>query len=98
MVVWADEDYFNLVGAKKSTSWFVATLYGNPIFVSTKNKPIVAQSTTKPEFLAIKKFEKKLRCLSMFIVSIGLKTGIPTILKGNMGAVFLIEEAQLNPN
>ncbi|MBW0582771.1 hypothetical protein O181_122486, partial [Austropuccinia psidii MF-1] len=34
----------------------------------------------------------------MLLTSIGLKTGIPTILNDNHGAVFIAEEAQLNPN
>ncbi|MBW0479024.1 hypothetical protein O181_018739 [Austropuccinia psidii MF-1] len=34
----------------------------------------------------------------MLITSIGLKTGIPTILKDNMGEVSIMEAAQINPN
>ncbi|MBW0520649.1 hypothetical protein O181_060364 [Austropuccinia psidii MF-1] len=98
LVRWANADYGDSVLTKKLTSGFVVTLYGNPISWCTKKQPIVAQSTTKAEFVAINKRPKQLRLLSMLLTSIGLKSGIPTILNDNRGAVFITEGAQLNPN
>ncbi|MBW0520233.1 hypothetical protein O181_059948 [Austropuccinia psidii MF-1] len=98
LVGWADSDYSNSVLTKKLTSGFVVTIYGNPVLWCTKKKPIVAQSTTEAEFVAIKKSAKQLRWLSILLTSISLKSGIPTILNDNRGVVFITEEAQLNPN
>ncbi|MBW0525237.1 hypothetical protein O181_064952 [Austropuccinia psidii MF-1] len=80
------------------TSTFVATPYGNPILSSTKKQPIVAQSTTEAKFVAINKCTKQLRGMSTLATSIGLRSGITTISNDNRGAVFIAEEAQLNPN
>ncbi|MBW0553577.1 hypothetical protein O181_093292 [Austropuccinia psidii MF-1] len=98
LIGWADADYGNSELTKKLTSGFVVTLYGNPISWCTKTQPIVAQPTTEAEFVAMKKCAIQLRWLSMLPTSIGLKTGTPTILNDNCGAVFIAEEAQLNPN
>ncbi|MBW0556583.1 hypothetical protein O181_096298 [Austropuccinia psidii MF-1] len=78
LVGWAYADYGNSVLTKKSKSGFVVTLHGNPISWCTKKQPIVAQSTTKAEFVAINKCEKQLRWLSMLLTPIGLKTAILT--------------------
>ncbi|MBW0585076.1 hypothetical protein O181_124791 [Austropuccinia psidii MF-1] len=94
----ADANYSNSAVTKKTTSGFVATLYGNPISWSTKKQAIVAQLTTEAEFVAINKCAEQLRWLSMLLTSIGLETGIPTILNDNRGAVFITEEAKLNWN
>ncbi|PLW46062.1 hypothetical protein PCANC_11561 [Puccinia coronata f. sp. avenae] len=45
---------------KKSMSGYVICFYGNPISWTTKKQPVVAQSTTKAEFIAINKCAKQL--------------------------------------
>jgi hypothetical protein len=57
---WADADYATSLLTKKSTSGYVITLFGNPICWSTKKQPVVAQSTTEAEFVAINRCAKQL--------------------------------------
>ncbi|MBW0520406.1 hypothetical protein O181_060121 [Austropuccinia psidii MF-1] len=89
LVQWEGANYGNSLVTMRLTSGFIATLNGNPISFSTKKKPIVAQSTTKTEFVAINKCAKELRWLSMFPTSIDLRTSIANILNDNRGAVFV---------
>jgi hypothetical protein len=50
---WADANYATSLVSKKSTSGYVITMYGNPICWLAKKQPVIAQSTTKAEFVAI---------------------------------------------
>jgi hypothetical protein len=57
---WADPNYRTSLVEKKSMSGYVICFYGNPISWTTKKQPVVAQSTTKAEFIAINKCAKQL--------------------------------------
>jgi hypothetical protein len=55
---WADADYSGSLVSKKSTSGYVITLFSNPISWTTKKQSVIAQSTTKAEFIATKQMRK----------------------------------------
>jgi hypothetical protein len=84
--------------SKKSTSGYVITLFSNPISWTTKKQSVVAQSTTKAEFIAINKCAKQLRWMSNLITSLSIKINFPIIFNNNSGAVVISKEPKLNPN
>jgi hypothetical protein len=57
---WADADYGSSLVTRKSISGYVITFCGNPISWTMKKQPIVAQSKTEAEFVAINKCAKQL--------------------------------------
>jgi hypothetical protein len=95
---WADADYATSLVSKKSTSGYVITMYGNPVCWSTKKQPVVAQSTTKAEFVAINRFAKQLRWLTNLVLNLHIKIKAPIMKNDNSGAVIISQEAQLNEN
>lgn len=95
---WADADYATSAVSKKSTTGYVVTLFGNPICWVTKKQSVVAQSTTKAEFIAINICAKQMPWLSNLLLGLGIRIPCPTIMNDNRGANFLSKEAQLNPN
>ncbi|KAH9468237.1 hypothetical protein Pst134EA_033418 [Puccinia striiformis f. sp. tritici] len=95
---WADADYATSLVTKKSTSGYVITMYGNPICWSTKKQPVVAQSTTEAEFVAINRCAKQLRWLTNLVLSLHIKIKAPIMKNDNSGAVIISKEAQLNEN
>jgi hypothetical protein len=76
---WADADYASSLVSKKSTSGYVISLYGNPICWSTKKQPVVAQSTTKAEFVAMNRCAKQLRWLTNLILNLKIKIKAPVL-------------------
>jgi hypothetical protein len=60
--------------------------------------PVVAQSTTKAEFIAINECAKQLRWMSNLITLLDIRIYIPIIYNDNSGAVIISKDAQLNPN
>jgi hypothetical protein len=95
---WTDADYAASLVSKKSTSGYVITLFSNPISWTTKKQSVVAQSTTKAEFIAINKCAKQLRWMSNLITSLSIKINFPIIFNNNSGAVVISKEPKLNPN
>jgi hypothetical protein len=95
---WADADYATSLVSKKSTSGYVITMYGNPICWSAKKQPVVAQSTTEAEFVAIKRCAKQLRWLTNLVLNLHVKIPVPILKNDNSGAVIISKEAQLNEN
>jgi hypothetical protein len=95
---WADADYGTSLVSKKSMSGYVICFHNNPISWKTKKQPVVAQSTTKAEFIAINKCAKQLRWMSNLITSLEIKIEIPIIYNNNAGAVIITKDVQLNPN
>ncbi|PLW28181.1 hypothetical protein PCANC_26987 [Puccinia coronata f. sp. avenae] len=95
---WADADYATLIVTKKSTSGYVITMYGNPICWSAKKQPVVAQSTTEAEFVAINRCAKQLRWLTNLVLNLHIKIRAPILKNNNSGAVIISKEAQLNEN
>lgn len=98
LVGWADADYATSLVTKKSTSGYVITLFGNPVCWSAKKQPVVAQSTTEAEFVAINRCAKQLRWLTNLILNLHIKIKPPTLKNDNSGAVIISKEAQLNEN
>jgi hypothetical protein len=95
---WADADYATSLVTKKSTSGYVITMYGNPVCLSTKKQPVVAQSTTEAEFVAINRCAKQLRWLTNLVLNLHIKIKAPIMKNDNSGAVIISREAQLNEN
>jgi hypothetical protein len=95
---WADADYATSLVTKNSTSGYVITMYGNPICWSTKKQPIVAQSTTEAEFVAINLCAKQLRWLTNLVLNLHIKIRAPILKNDNSGAVTISKEAKLNEN
>ena len=95
---WADADYATSLVTKKSTSGYVITMHGNPICWSTKKQPVVAQSTTEAEFVAINRCAKQLRWLTNLVLNLHVKIKAPVMKNDNSGAVTISKEAQLNEN
>ena len=95
---WADTDYATSLLTKKSTSGYVITLFGNPICWSTKKQPVVAQSTTEAEFVAINQCAKQLRWLTNLILNLKVKIKAPIMKNNNSGAIVISKEAKLNEN
>lgn len=95
---WADADYATSIVTKKSTSGYVITMYGNPICWSAKKQPVVAQSTTEAEFVAINRCAKQLRWLTNLVLNLHIKIRAPILKNDNSGAVIISKEAQLNEN
>ena len=95
---WADADYGTSLVSKKSMSGYVICFHNNPISLTTKKHPVVAQSTTKAEFIAINKCAKQLCCMSNLITLLKIKIKVPIIYNNNAGAVIITKDAQLNPN
>ncbi|PLW36380.1 hypothetical protein PCANC_16187 [Puccinia coronata f. sp. avenae] len=95
---WADADYATSLVSKKSTSGYVITMYGNPICWSAKKQPVVAQSTTEAEFVAINRCAKQLRWLTNLVLNLHVKIHVPILKNDNSGAVIISKEAQLNEN
>jgi hypothetical protein len=95
---WADADYATSLVTKKSTSGYVITMYSNPVCWSTKKQPVVAQSTTKAEFVAINRCTKQLRWLTNLVLNLHIKIKAPIMKNNNLGAVIISREAQQNEN
>jgi hypothetical protein len=95
---WADADYGTSLVSKKPMLGYVICFYGNPISCTTKKQPVVAQSKTEAELIAIKKCAKQLRWMSNFIILLDIKIDIPIIYNDNSGAVIISKDAQPNPN
>jgi hypothetical protein len=95
---WADADYATSLITKKSTSGYVITLFGNPICWSTKKQPVVAQSTTEAEFVAINRCAKQLRWLTNLILNLNIRIKAPIMKNDNSGAIIISKEAKLNEN
>jgi hypothetical protein len=95
---WADADYATSLVTKKSMLGYVITMYGNPICWSTKKQPVVAQSTTEAEFVAINRCAKQLRWLTNLVLNLHVKIKAPVMKNDNSGAVTISKEAQLNEN
>ncbi|MBW0591563.1 hypothetical protein O181_131278 [Austropuccinia psidii MF-1] len=98
LVGWADADYATSLVTKKSHSGYLIMFLGNPISWTTKKQSIVAQSTTKAEFVSMNKCSKEVRWLSHLITSLGINLKVPTLKNDNTGAITISNEAQLNPN
>ncbi|KAI7944946.1 hypothetical protein MJO28_010641 [Puccinia striiformis f. sp. tritici] len=95
---WADADYAGSLVTKKSTSGYVITMYGNPICWSAKKQPVVAQSTTEAEFVAINRCAKQLRWLTNLVLHLHIKIKAPIMKNDNSGAIIISKEAHLNEN
>ena len=83
---------------KKSTSGYVITLFGNPICWSTKKQPVIAQSTTEAEFVAINQCAKQLLWLTNLILNLNIRIKAPVMKNNNSGAIIISKEAKLNEN
>jgi hypothetical protein len=95
---WANADYATSLLTKKSTSGYVITLFGNPICWSTKKQPVIAQSTTEAEFVAINWCAKQLRWLTNLFLNLNIKIRAPIMKNDNSGAIIISKEAKLNEN
>lgn len=95
---WANANYGRTTINQKSTTGYFITLYGNPVSWTTKKQTVVAQSTTKAEFIAMNLCAKQAQWLSTLILSVGIPINKPKIKNNNQGANFISKEAQLNPN
>ncbi|MBW0483793.1 hypothetical protein O181_023508 [Austropuccinia psidii MF-1] len=71
---------------------------GNPVSWTTKKQPVVAQSTTKAEFILMNKCSKEMRWLSNLLSTLNIKLKVPVLKNDNTGAITISKEAQLNPN
>ncbi|MBW0504134.1 hypothetical protein O181_043849 [Austropuccinia psidii MF-1] len=98
LVGWADADYATSLVAKKSHSGYVIMFLGNPVSWTTKKQPVVAQSTTKAEFILMNKCSKEMQWLSNLLYTLNMKLKVPVLKNDNTGAITISEEAQLNPN
>ncbi|MBW0509220.1 hypothetical protein O181_048935 [Austropuccinia psidii MF-1] len=98
LVVWADADYATFLVTKKSHSGYLIMFLGNPISWTTKKQSIVAQSTTKVEFVSMNKCSKEVQWLSHLITSLNIQLKVPILKNDNTGAITISNEAQLNPN
>jgi hypothetical protein len=58
---WTDADFAGSLVSKKLTSGYVITMFSNPVLWTAKKQWVVAQSTTKAEFIAINKCAKQLQ-------------------------------------
>ena len=74
------------------------TMYGNPVCWSTKKQTVVAQSTTKAEFVTINQCAKQLQWLTNLVLNLHIKIKAPIMKNDNSGAVIISREAQLNEN
>jgi hypothetical protein len=95
---WTNKDYTSSLVLKKSTSGYVITFFGNPVLWMTKKQPVVAQSTTEAEFIAINKCAQQLCWISNLIISLLIKIDISIIFNNNSSAVIITKEPKLNPN
>lgn len=98
LVGWADANYANNTDMQKFTTGFVITLYDNPVHWVSKKQSVVAQSTTKAEFIAMNHCAKQLRWMFTLITDLGIDIATPTMYNDNSGANFISKEAQLNAN
>jgi hypothetical protein len=86
LVGWANVDYGTFLATKKSMLGYVICFYGNPISWTTKKQPVVVQSTTEAELIAINKCAKQLRWMSNLITTLDIKIEVPVIYNNNSGA------------
>ncbi|MBW0569914.1 hypothetical protein O181_109629 [Austropuccinia psidii MF-1] len=93
-----DADYATSLVTKKSHSCYLIMFLGNPISWTTKKQSIVAQSTTKAEFVSMNKCSKEVQWLSHLIMSLNIQLKVPILKNNNTGAITISNEAQLNPN
>lgn len=80
---WADTNYGTSAISRKSTTGYIITLFGKPIFWAARKQPIVAQSTTEAEFVAMNSCAKEMRQLSSVLLGLGIQIPCPVIVNNN---------------
>ncbi|MBW0567506.1 hypothetical protein O181_107221 [Austropuccinia psidii MF-1] len=96
---WADADYANFKDDRKSVSGNLVTVYGNPISWLSKKKSIIAQSTTKAEYVSMNVCAKQVQWISMLLTqALGTKMKKTIIFNDNSGAITISKQASLNTN
>jgi hypothetical protein len=64
----------------------------------TKKQPVIAQSTTKAEFVAINQCAKQLCWLTNLILNLNIRIKASVMKNDNSGAIIISKEAKLNEN
>ncbi|MBW0532952.1 hypothetical protein O181_072667 [Austropuccinia psidii MF-1] len=98
LVGWADADYANDQCNHKSISENLLSYHGNPVSWTSKKQSVVAQSTTKAEFISMDLCVKQIRWMTFLLTDLGQATTRPTIFNDNSGAVIISSPASLNAN
>ncbi|MBW0573521.1 hypothetical protein O181_113236, partial [Austropuccinia psidii MF-1] len=95
---WADADYANDKGDRKSVSGYVILAFSNPICWLSKKQSVVAQSTTEAEYIAMNVCSKQLQWLTFVLNDLGHSPPQPVLINDNSGAVTISKQASLNAN
>ncbi|MBW0488907.1 hypothetical protein O181_028622 [Austropuccinia psidii MF-1] len=95
---WADADYANIKDDRKSITGYVVMAFGNPVCWLSKKQSVVAQSTTKAEFISMNICMKQLRWITFVLNDLGYGNIQPTLFNDNSGAVTISKQASLNAN
>ena len=70
------QDYPSNMDDKRSTTRYVFTLLGGPIFWRSTVQSLVAMSTTKAEYMAVAEATKEALWLKVLVKELGLNQGV----------------------
>ncbi|MBW0487390.1 hypothetical protein O181_027105 [Austropuccinia psidii MF-1] len=94
----AKANYANDRTDRKSISGILTSVYGNPISWLSKKQTVVAQSISKPEFIAMNICTKQLCWMSFLLMEMGIEDSKPILFNDNCGATTIAKQAALNAN
>ena len=92
----ADAEYTISLYDRNSTSGDAIYFQGKLIFLNSKKKTVVAQSTTKANFISINVCEKQIWWLKNLLIDLNIWVGIPKIKNDNSSAVIISKELCLS--
>ncbi|MBW0514748.1 hypothetical protein O181_054463 [Austropuccinia psidii MF-1] len=81
-----------------SVSGDLITYHGNPVSWTSKKQSVVAQSTTKAEFISMNFCVKQLRWITYLLTDLGQEVTKPVVHNDNSGALIISNQASLNAN